>query len=236
MGEQVTNILPKAGRQNAADSLRLSDVLWERRDDLIKAYKQSDFLCFAGKHCSHTVQLCCDTLYKVQEWRRETSLPLQAVAGAAPCQFAPAVSARGSVRPSFEAFLWKFPLSLHLDSNWWRLNGLHKPKGLYTDVSATQSLTHCTYFRESSEVLKRVSLRGSGCSVPGNKVRLVGALSTWCSCRCPCSLQRSWTRWPLRAPSNSKHSMILWLVYVLDSRCSRQSRHVHTQSSFYCKD
>ena len=25
----------------------------------------------------------------------------------------------------------------------------------------------------------------------------------WCSCRCPCSLQESWTRWLLRVPSNS---------------------------------
>ena len=41
------------------------------------------------------------------------------------------------------------------------------------------------------------------------KVRLDQALSTWWSCRCPCSLQGSWTRWSLRVPSNSKESMIL---------------------------
>ena len=30
------------------------------------------------------------------------------------------------------------------------------------------------------------------------KVRLDGALSILNCCRCPCSLQRSWTRWPLK--------------------------------------
>jgi len=30
------------------------------------------------------------------------------------------------------------------------------------------------------------------------------------SCRCPCSLQGSWSRWPLRVPSNLNNSMILW--------------------------
>ena len=42
------------------------------------------------------------------------------------------------------------------------------------------------------------------------KVRLDGALSTWWSCGFPCSLQGSWTRWPLRVPSNSNKSMTLW--------------------------
>ena len=36
-------------------------------------------------------------------------------------------------------------------------------------------------------------------SVQAFKVRLDGALS----CRCPCSLQGSWTSWSLRVPSNS---------------------------------
>jgi len=35
-------------------------------------------------------------------------------------------------------------------------------------------------------------------------VRLNGSLSTWSSCRCACSLQGCWTRWPLRVPSNSQ--------------------------------
>ena len=42
------------------------------------------------------------------------------------------------------------------------------------------------------------------------KVRLDGALSTRWSCRCPCSLQGSCTRWPSRVSSNSNDSMILW--------------------------
>ena len=33
--------------------------------------------------------------------------------------------------------------------------------------------------------------------------------ATWSSCRCPCSLQGSWTRWPLKGLSNSSSSMIL---------------------------
>ena len=41
------------------------------------------------------------------------------------------------------------------------------------------------------------------------KVRLDGALSNLICCRCSCSLQGSWTRWPLRVPSISNNSMIL---------------------------
>jgi len=37
---------------------------------------------------------------------------------------------------------------------------------------------------------------------------LDGALSTWCSCRCPCSLQVSCTRRPLAVLSISNNSMI----------------------------
>jgi len=36
------------------------------------------------------------------------------------------------------------------------------------------------------------------------------ALSTWWSCRCPCSLQGDWARWLLKLPSNSNNSMFLW--------------------------
>lgn len=42
------------------------------------------------------------------------------------------------------------------------------------------------------------------------KVRLDGALSTWYSCRCPCPLQGSWTKWPLRVPSSLNYSVVLW--------------------------
>ena len=34
--------------------------------------------------------------------------------------------------------------------------------------------------------------------------------ATWSSSRCPCSLQGSWTRWPLKFPSNSNDSIILY--------------------------
>ena len=43
------------------------------------------------------------------------------------------------------------------------------------------------------------------------KFRLDGALSTRLSCRCPFSLQGSWTRWSLQVPSNWNDSMILWI-------------------------
>ena len=41
-----------------------------------------------------------------------------------------------------------------------------------------------------------------------------GLWAPWCSCRCPCSLQGSWTGWPLRVPSDSNHSMLLWVVFI----------------------
>jgi len=34
--------------------------------------------------------------------------------------------------------------------------------------------------------------------------------ATWPSWRCPCSLQRGWTKWPLKVPSKPNYSMILW--------------------------
>ena len=43
-----------------------------------------------------------------------------------------------------------------------------------------------------------------------SKVRLDGAVSTWSGYQCPCSLHGSWTRWPLKVPSNSNHSMTIW--------------------------
>ena len=42
------------------------------------------------------------------------------------------------------------------------------------------------------------------------RVRLDRTLSAWCSYRCPCLLQGSWNRWPLRVPSSSRVSMIFW--------------------------
>ena len=37
-----------------------------------------------------------------------------------------------------------------------------------------------------------------------------GLWATWSSWRCPSSLQGGWARWPLKVPSNPKHSMILY--------------------------
>jgi len=46
-------------------------------------------------------------------------------------------------------------------------------------------------------------------SLEGFKVRLDWALSTFWSCRCPWSLQGSWSSWPLKVPSNSNNSVIV---------------------------
>jgi len=46
-------------------------------------------------------------------------------------------------------------------------------------------------------------------SLEAVKDRLSRALRTSSGCRCSCSLQGSWTRWTLKAPSNSIDSMIL---------------------------
>jgi len=40
----------------------------------------------------------------------------------------------------------------------------------------------------------------------------MGHWATWPSCRRSCSLQGSWTRWPLRVSSKQKDSMTLWFL------------------------
>jgi len=52
-------------------------------------------------------------------------------------------------------------------------------------------------------------LRREVADARSREVRLDGAVSTRSSCRHPCSLQGSWTRWPFTVPSNSNNSMIL---------------------------
>ena len=37
---------------------------------------------------------------------------------------------------------------------------------------------------------------------------------TWLSCVCPCSQHGSYTRWPIRVPSNSNNSMTPWIAPV----------------------
>ena len=39
--------------------------------------------------------------------------------------------------------------------------------------------------------------------------------ATWSSCACPCSLQGSWTRWPVKVSFKYKCSMILWSSLLL---------------------
>ena len=37
----------------------------------------------------------------------------------------------------------------------------------------------------------------------------MGLCTTWCSCRCLCSLQGNWTKWPVRVSSNLNDTMVL---------------------------
>jgi len=60
----------------------------------------------------------------------------------------------------------------------------------------------------AGEALAQVAQRGGGYPILEDTQGQAGwALSTWWSCRCLCSLQGSWTKWPLRVPSNSNDSM-----------------------------
>jgi len=43
----------------------------------------------------------------------------------------------------------------------------------------------------------------------------MGPWPTWCSCRCACSVQGSWTRWPVRVYCNSNDYMILWYMLII---------------------
>jgi len=55
----------------------------------------------------------------------------------------------------------------------------------------------------------------------------MGLWATWSSWSCPCSLQGGWARWPLKVPSNPKHSMILphpgprggWAMFCVSTTC-----------------
>ena len=57
-------------------------------------------------------------------------------------------------------------------------------------------------------------------SLETSKVRQEGLWATWCSCKCPCSLQEGWSGWCLLVPSNSNHSMILLVTsnYLIISK------------------
>lgn len=43
----------------------------------------------------------------------------------------------------------------------------------------------------------------------------MGLWAVCSSCRCPCSMKGSWTRWPLKVPSNSNDPVILWFCELL---------------------
>jgi len=59
-------------------------------------------------------------------------------------------------------------------------------------------------------------------SLKTSKVRLDRALSTWWSCRHPCTLQGSWTKWPLRVTPSNSNAMVLnaeeYSICVLEGR------------------
>lgn len=60
------------------------------------------------------------------------------------------------------------------------------------------------FHQEGGEALKRVAQRSGECPILGDiQGHAEGALSTLISCRHHCSLQGSWTRWSLKALSNS---------------------------------
>ena len=86
--------------------------------------------------------------------------------------------------------------------------------------SSLPSSQQQNWFFESSEPLewKKIYLRREVVDVLSSETHRVGldqALSTWWSCRCSCSLQGSWTRWPLRVPPNSNDSMNLWFYDIM---------------------
>ena len=62
------------------------------------------------------------------------------------------------------------------------------------------------------------------------KMRLDQALGNPIYLWCPCSLQGSWSRWPLKVPSNSKDSVILW--HISQIQCCHLSRSFGAPSFF----
>ena len=78
---------------------------------------------------------------------------------------------------------------------------------------------HFSTLWQHHEALAQVAQRSDGYPVPGDTQDQAGwALSTWWSCRCPCALQGSWNRWPLRVPSNSDDSIMQLFHVVVSSQ------------------
>ena len=88
----------------------------------------------------------------------------------------------------------------------WDFCALRRLMLFLTSVSSTTSFG----YQVSKYLLNTISLPREAVDAPSLgilKVRMDRALSTWWSCRCPCSMQGSWTRWPLWVPSNSNRSV-----------------------------
>jgi len=66
------------------------------------------------------------------------------------------------------------------------------------------------FYDEGGETLAHITQRSGRCPIPGNiQGQVDGVWVTHSSWRCPCSLQGSWTRWPLKVPSSPNYSIIL---------------------------
>lgn len=50
------------------------------------------------------------------------------------------------------------------------------------------------------------------------KTSVLGYYEYYTSSLCPCSLQGSWNRWPLKVPPKSKASKILWIQVIPESK------------------
>lgn len=71
-----------------------------------------------------------------------------------------------------------------------------------------------------------------------SKFRLEGLWAPWLSCRCPSSLQGSWTWWPLTVLSNSKDSvkfLHLFLVLPRGNKTASVKNYLQLSSSFTAK-
>jgi len=79
------------------------------------------------------------------------------------------------------------------------------------------------FYSKGGEALEEVVQRSGRSPIPGDIHGQLGwgLVATWSNCRYLCSLQGSWTRWPLRVPSYSNNSAILFLGTFEESQiCS----------------
>jgi len=108
--------------------------------------------------------------------------------------------------------LWHFPGKLFsapgikLCKMWHRYNMVGPQcKGLYSLRCNTGLVWLRALSTYPSEALAQVAQRGGGCPIPADTAGQAGRASEHLiSCRCPCSVQGSWTKWLLRPFYNSK--------------------------------